>query len=169
MGETLIVEVGRGCLADRMESGSKKPIILVAEDDENDAYMLKRAFAKNGVPMPVYICSDGEAAMAYLKGEGQFANREEFPFPRVLVTDLKMPMCSGFEVLAWLQAHPECNMIPKVVLSASNQEADVIKAYQLGANCYFTKPTSPEDLLKLVRLLHEFWSVAEMPPLPENC
>ena len=152
-----------------MHSGSKRPIILVAEDDENDAFMLKRAFAKTGVPMPVYICQDGEATMNYLKGKGEFANREAFPFPRVLVTDLKMPLCSGFEVLAWLQSHPECNLIPKIVFSASNQEADVIRAYQLGANCYFTKPTSPEDLLKIVRLINDFWSVAEMPPLPETC
>ena len=144
-------------------------IILVAEDDENDAYMLKRAFEKNAITMPLHICGDGEAVMAYLKGEGKYADRNAFPFPRAIITDLKMPRCSGFDVLEWLQNHPECNLIPKIVLSASSQPPDVIKAYQLGANAYFTKPSTIADLCKLVDLVFKFWTVAEIPPVPSKC
>ena len=144
-------------------------IILVAEDDENDAYMLKRAFEKNGITMPVHICGDGEMVMAYLRGEGKFADRNAYPFPRAIITDLKMPRCSGFDVLKWLQEHPECNLIPKIVLSASNQPADVVKAYQLGANAYFTKPSTIAELCQIVELVYKFWTVAEIPLLPTNC
>lgn len=152
-----------------MSGNSSKLIILVAEDDENDAFMLKRAFEKNGIAMPVHICPDGDAAMAYLQGQGQFADRDAYPFPRIFITDLKMPGRSGFEILEWLQSHPECNLIPKIVLSASNLEPDVIRAYQLGANCYFTKPSTTADLKKMVQMIHEFWTMADLPPLPANC
>jgi CheY-like chemotaxis protein len=148
---------------------NSKSIVLIAEDDENDAFLLKRSIQKSGLNMPVHVCLDGDEAMQYLRGDGQFSARDKFPFPRMLVTDLKMPKCSGFDILQWLQSHPECNLIPKVVLSSSNQEADIIRAYQLGANCYFQKTSDPNDLGKIVQTLHGFWSLAELPPLPEKC
>lgn len=152
-----------------MQLDEIKSIVLIAEDDENDAFMLKRAIEKSALNMPVHICEDGSCAMQYLQGKGEFADRAKFPFPRLLVTDLKMPLKSGFEILEWLHKHPECNLIPKVVLSGSNQESDVVKAYQLGANCYFKKPSSSSDLNKIVQALYGFWSLAELPPLPANC
>jgi len=152
-----------------MVGKSSKWIVLVAEDDENDAFLLKRALEKNRIGMPVHVCGDGEEAMDYLKGKGQYANRDLFPFPRVIVTDLKMPRRSGFDILRWLQSHPECNLIPKIVLSASDQEADVILAYQLGVNCYFRKPSTVAELTTLVRRVYDLWTLAAIPPLPENC
>jgi CheY-like chemotaxis protein len=151
-------------------AGSNQPlIILVAEDDPNDTLLLQRAFKKNKIDLPVHVCTDGEDAMNYLKGKGRYADRDLFSFPRVLITDLKMPRCSGFDLLAWLQKHPECNLIPKIVLSASNEESDVNKAYQLGANCFFRKPSTFDALCELIHLANEFWRTAEIPPLPENC
>ena len=144
-------------------------VILVAEDDENDSFLLQRAFKKLGINLPCYICKDGGEAMAYLKGEGKFADRAAHPFPRVLITDLKMPRCSGFDLLRWLQEHPECNTIPKIVLSASAVPEDVKLAYQLGTNCYFKKPTNFDALVELVRLAQAFWTAAEIPELPRNC
>jgi CheY-like chemotaxis protein len=152
-----------------MVQGEGKLIILVAEDNEDDVFILKRAFKKNGIDMPVHVCGNGSDAMRYLKGEGQYANRENFPFPRVLVTDIKMPLCSGLELLKWLHEHPECNLIPKIVLSASAEQRDVIEAYKLGANCYFRKPLKSDDLVELVGIMHGFWLRAEIPPLPPNC
>ena len=143
--------------------------MLIVEDDENDSFLLMRAFKKVGNTMPSYVCRDGAEAMAYLKGEGQFADRVKHPFPRVLITDLKMPKCSGFDLLKWLDNHPECNLIPKVVLSASAEEKDVILAYQLGANCYFKKPATFDKLVEMVRAAQVFWEIAELPPLPKNC
>jgi CheY-like chemotaxis protein len=141
----------------------------VADDDPNDVLLLDRAFKKNGVTLPLQVCSDGAEAMAYLKAEGKYANREIFPFPRVLVTDLKMPKCSGFELLAWLQRHPECSLIPKIVFSSSSHPEDVTKAYQLGVNCYFQKPTTFDELVQVVGLVNSFWLTALIPPLPDNC
>jgi CheY-like chemotaxis protein len=149
--------------------GSQRLVILVAEDGEDDALLLKRAFSKVGIGLPAYVCEDGEQVISYLKGEGEFSDRAKYPFPRVLITDLKMPKCTGFDVLRWLQSHPECNMIPKVVLSASAEPEDVKLAYQLGANCYFHKPTSFGDLVKMVEIAHRFWTSAVLPELPKNC
>jgi CheY-like chemotaxis protein len=144
-------------------------IILVAEDDANDALLLQRAFKKNGIDLPVHVCQDGEDAMMYLRGQGRYANRDLYPFPRVLITDLKMPKCGGFELLAWLQSHPECNLIPKLVLSASAEEQDVIRAYQLGTNAFFQKPAEFHQLCKIVEIAHSYWLHAQIPPLPQNC
>jgi CheY-like chemotaxis protein len=148
----------------------KQPlIILVAEDDENDIFLLERAFKKVGIGMPSHICRDGAEAMAYLKGEGKFSDRIKYPFPRVLITDLKMPKYSGMDLLRWLHEHPECNLIPKIVLSASAQPDDVKLAHQLGANCYFRKPATFDELVELVKLAQTFWTRAELPELPKNC
>lgn len=144
-------------------------VILVAEDDENDSFLLQRAFRKVGLGMPAYVCRDGAEAMAYLKAEGEFADRIKYPFPRVLITDLKMPKCSGFDLLEWLKGHPNCNLIPKIVLSASAEQSDIKRAYELGANCYFKKPTAFDDLLELVKYAQQFWFAAELPELPKKC
>jgi CheY-like chemotaxis protein len=80
-----------------------------------------------------------------------------------------MPRCSGFDLLRWLHDHPDCNLIPKIVLSASAEPADVKLAYQLGANCYFTKPPNFDKLVEFVKLAHDFWSTANLPELPKNC
>jgi CheY-like chemotaxis protein len=152
-----------------MNWGDPKLIILVAEDDENDAFMLTRAFRKEGIGLAVHVSPDGEDAMNYLKGVGPYADRGKFPFPRLIVTDLKMPVRSGFDILAWLQKHPECNLIPKIVLSGSGLESDIIQAYQLGANAFFTKPTTVQELGRIVRAVEEFWNLAKLPPLPAKC
>lgn len=144
-------------------------VILVAEDDENDVFLLLRAFKKVGIDMPCYVCKDGAEAVAYLKGEGKFADRIVHPFPRVLITDLKMPGCSGFDLLRWLNDHPECNLIPKIVLTASAMPSDVKLAYQLGTNCYLKKPGDFDGLVQLIKITLTFWSAAELPELPKNC
>ena len=147
----------------------EKLIILLAEDDPNDVMLMQMALAKSGLTLPVQVATDGADAMAYLKGEGQYADREQYPFPRVLITDIKMPRVSGLELLKWLQDHPECNLIPKIVLSSSQQEKDVTRAYQLGTNCYFVKPRTFSELKELVRVAIDFWSACELPDLPANC
>jgi CheY-like chemotaxis protein len=138
--------------------------VLIAEDDENDALLIQRAIQKVNPAATYYVVHDGAEAIAYLRGDGRYANRQKFHFPRVLITDLKMPKMDGFQVLAWLHQHPECNIIPKIVLSASNLTADVIKAYQLGANAFFCKPPNLDRLIQLVELHFRYWSEAELPP-----
>lgn len=151
------------------EMPNSRLIILVVEDDANDTFLLKRAFEKNGIDLPVHVCTDGEDAMQYLQGKGRYSDRVKFPFPRVVITDLKMPKASGFDLLEWLLKHPECSLIPRIVLSASAEEKDVTRAYQLGANCYFQKPRSFDELCELVKIANTFWLRAAIPPLPPNC
>src|SRR5688572_15959770 len=131
--------------------------ILVAEDSADDAFFLERAFRKLGLKNPVQILTDGGAVMDYLKGEGKFENRSEFPFPSVLFMDIKMPRVNGFEVLQWLNDHPQCRIIPTMIFSSSEQPEEVERAYQLGANAYLVKPNSTEELVELLRSAYDFW------------
>lgn len=144
-------------------------LILVAEDSDDDATLLKRAFSKNGINNPVHVCTDGNDAISYLQGTGKYCDRSTFPFPSVIITDLKMPIRDGFDILQWLQDHPECHVIPVIILSASAEERDVRRAYQLGANAYMQKPGSFHDLELLMKSLFEFWAACVKPPLPETC
>ncbi len=140
--------------------------ILIAEDSENDALLLQMALKRAGIKERVYVVADGVEAIAYLRGEGKYKDRSKFPFPNVLFTDLKMPRMSGFEVLQWLRSNPECFIIPIIVLSASQLDDDIRKAYQLSANAYLVKPGKFEDLQKILKLAFEFWDKCEKPTPP---
>jgi CheY-like chemotaxis protein len=137
--------------------------ILLVEDEENDALLVKMAFQKNNIPNPVQWVRDGLEAIAYLNGQGEFADRNRYPFPEVLILDLKMPRMNGLELLAWIRDHPEFRVIPTIIMSASRLDADVEKAYALGANTYMIKPSAFDDLAKMVKLAHEYWSVSIKP------
>jgi CheY-like chemotaxis protein len=137
--------------------------ILLVEDEENDALLVKMAFKKNAIPNPVQWVRDGLEAIAYLNGEGEFADRERYPFPEVLILDLKMPRMNGLELLAWIRDHPEFRVIPTIIMSASRLDSDVEKAYALGANTYMIKPSAFDDLAKMVKLAHDYWGVSIKP------
>jgi CheY-like chemotaxis protein len=112
--------------------------ILLAEDDGNDVVLFKHAVeesaAESFIKIIVHVVHDGAEAIAYLSGEGIFANRKANPFPDLIVLDLKMPRLNGLDVLRWLYDHPEYRRIPKILLSGSGEERDIDQAYQLGAN-----------------------------------
>ena len=137
--------------------------ILVAEDDPNDVALLRRALAKTGLTGAVRFVSDGREAIEYLEGHGRYADRGEFPFPHVIITDLKMPRLNGLELLEWLSSHPECHIIPTILLSGSALDEDIVTAYKLGANTYFAKPTNAHDLIALVQSLKDYWSRSQVP------
>lgn len=140
------------------------PTILVAEDDPDDAFMLRRAFTTANIANPVVFVSDGDEAIAYLAGTGRYADRDLHPLPVVILLDLKMPRRSGFEVLEWLRAQPRVGRLPVVVLTSSRESRDVTRAYELGANSYLVKPSSPDDLIATVRGLGLYWLVLNQPP-----
>src|SRR6185436_11022245 len=93
--------------------------VLVAEDEETDAMLLRWAFEKAGVAQPLVVARDGKEAVDYLEGEGDCADRVRHPFPCLLILDLKMPRMDGFDVLAWLGERPRFNHLPPIVLSSS--------------------------------------------------
>ena len=140
--------------------------ILVAEDDPNDVLLLKRAFLRNGLNNPVHTSPDGEDAINYLQGKGVYQDRARYPFPSLLITDLKMPRSTGFEILKWLRAHPDCHIIPVIVFSASRQDEDVLLAYRYGANAFIHKPPTFDKLTEVIRITADFWNLCEKPPLP---
>src|SRR5260221_8463173 len=120
--------------------------VLVAEDDPNDVFLLRRAFQKAGVDQRLVDVHNGQEAIDYLSGEGPFADRNEHPFPSLMCLDLKMPMLDGFGVLAWLNKQALEEKLPVVVLTSSNQERDIEQARQLGANDYRVKPQQFDEL-----------------------
>lgn len=131
--------------------------ILAVEDEDDDVALLKRAFRKTGVVNPVRFLNDGEQAVSYLGGEGQFADRETYPLPSLILLDLKLPRKSGLEVLAWVREQPALRRIPVVVLTSSRQNVDLERAYDLGVNSYLVKPVAFEDLLEMIRVLKLYW------------
>ena len=137
--------------------------ILLVEDDENDAELMKMAFEKNKILNPVQWVRDGLEAVGYLNGEGVYADRTKYPFPEVLLLDLKMPRMTGLELLAWISEHPDFKVIPTIIMTSSRQELDVEKAYQLGANTYMTKPCSLDELAQMVKTTHEYWAMSAKP------
>ncbi|MFN8544911.1 MAG: response regulator [Candidatus Binatia bacterium] len=133
--------------------------ILLAEDEPDDVFLIRRAFVKTRLAVPLYTVSDGEEAVRYLAGEGAYADRSRHPLPVLLLLDLKMPRRSGFEVLTWLRSQPGLRRLPVVVLTSSAQSKDIDRAYDLGANSYLTKPVAFDDLLTVIKTLGVYWIV----------
>ncbi len=143
--------------------------ILIAEDDDSEALLIKRAIHKAGFNNPFHISSDREQTRDYLRGTGEFADRARFPFPRILLIDLNTPRLTHFPLLVWLKQHPNCRVTPTVVLTSSAMPSDVERAYQLGANAFLVKPVHFEHLVRLFKLTLEFWQICEKPPPQHHC
>lgn len=131
--------------------------VLIAEDDPNDVFLLRRAFQKVGIPHPVVILRNGQEVMDYFSRDSIPRSPVKTAFPALLFLDLKMPMIDGFDVLAWLQNHPLHAKLPIVVLTSSNQEKDIQQARQMGADEYRVKPQQFEELVLIVKEVHERW------------
>jgi CheY-like chemotaxis protein len=125
--------------------------ILLVDDDSTDVFLLRRAFQKAGMGNRIEVVTDGEQAVAYLAGEGVFADRERHPLPSLVLLDIKLPRKSGFEVLTWLRQQPRLGSLPVVMLTSSGQAADIGRAYDAGATVYHVKPSAFDELVELVR------------------
>jgi len=130
--------------------------ILQVDDDANDVFLLRHAMKKAGLTNPMQVVSDGQEAIDYLKGAGKFADREAFPFPTLLLMDLKLPYVMGLDVLRWIRAQPRMDLIV-VMLTASAEGVDIAEAYRLGANAFLTKPSEANKLEDMVRAIKAFW------------
>jgi CheY-like chemotaxis protein len=132
-------------------------VILLAEDDEDHAFLAQRAFKHAGLLNPIFVVEDGEQVISYLRGEGKYANRDEFPLPSLLLLDLKMPNKNGFEVLEWLRTQPSLSALRVIVLTSSGATLDINRAYQLGANSFLTKPLDFRDFVQLSASVKGYW------------
>lgn len=148
--------------------------ILIADDDEGEVHLLRRTFAKVGSSATIQFVTDGEEALAYLKGEHPYANRKLFPFPDLLLLDLKMPRMNGLEVLEAVRGHSLLKRLPVIVLTVSDRSKDIALALEAGANSVLVKPKSSKELAQLARAVQEYWlnwnqtAFVQKPPAPRN-
>jgi len=136
--------------------------VLYAEDDENDAFFMQRAFARLA-PAALTIVPDGSEAIAYLDGTGAFSDRKSHPLPGLLLLDIKMPNVRGLEVLAWVRQQKKFNDLPIVMLTSSTQAKDIELSRQQGADAYLVKPSQARELIGLMERL-----IAALPTKTEN-
>src|SRR5712691_3300357 len=132
--------------------------ILLVEDDPNDVLLLERAFEKAGLRDLLKVVTDGGQAIDYLSGRGVYDSREQFPLPFLLLLDLKMPGTDGFEVLEWVRKQPQLKRLLVVVLTSSNLQEDVDRAYELGANSYLVKPVSFDEMVSMIQRFEIYWT-----------
>jgi CheY-like chemotaxis protein len=126
-------------------------LILLVEDDPNDALIAQQALRKAGISNPITHLQDGEEAIQYLSAEAPFADRAKYPLPCLILLDLKMPKYSGFDVLEWIHTRPEVARIPVVVLTGSIYAEDRRRAHTLGALAYEIKPVDHSGLAAIAK------------------
>jgi CheY-like chemotaxis protein len=143
---------------------NKIPTILYLDDDDNDVVLLKHAIRCAQLNFNVQVVNDPEKASAYLGGQGAYADRKCFPFPDLILLDLKLPRMHGLEVLAWIRSQPVLKRLVVVVLTASNQDSEVNRAYELGANSYLIKPSELEALVEMVKGINAYWMFLNVRP-----
>jgi CheY-like chemotaxis protein len=134
--------------------------VLLVEDDLNDIFLVKRAFKMAHLSNPLQVVTDGQEAIHYLKGEGKYSDRTVSPFPKLIVMDIKMPRLTGFEVLEWVKGHGGMlRRIPVVIVSSSDNPADINRAYELGANAYMVKPVNFKEVEHLFGSITQYWGL----------
>jgi len=131
--------------------------ILLVEDNEDDAFFMKRALRDAGIENPVRTVEDGQQAIDYLAGLGEFADRAAFPLPMIVFLDLKLPFKTGHEVLVWIRQQPQFSKLIVIVLTSSSEPVDLNRAYKNGANSYVVKPPTPEQLTELAKSFELWW------------
>jgi len=131
-------------------NGAHSTTLLLAEDLEDDVFIMRRALKTAGIHNPLAVVSDGRELLAYLSGVGPYQDRNAFPMPFLIFLDLKMPYHDGFECLEVIRRNPSLKHIPVVVLTSSSQDKDQNHAYRLGARTYLVKPPHSGDLLDVV-------------------
>ena len=139
-------------------------IILHVEDDPNDVLLVQRALQKANSLFEVRSVTDGDRALDYLRGVQAYADRERFPFPQLVLLDLKMPRKSGLEVLSWIRSQPNLRRLLVIVFTSSKHDQDIKRAYDLGANSYLVKPVGFEALVQTVKQLCDYWGALNQAP-----
>ncbi len=135
--------------------------ILLAEDNEDDLWLMQQALKKASLPRPAMVVRDGAEAINYLAGNGVYADRTQYPIPFVLLLDLKMPFKDGFDVLEWWRSEPRNQHLTIIVLTSSVSRVDIERAYSLGATSYLCKPSELADLSEMVSRILEYWKIVQ--------
>lgn len=146
-----------------MNSERTEPIkILLVEDNPGDVRLTLEALKDASLPSEVDVVTDGEEALSYLRQEGDHAGIE---LPDLILLDLNLPRKDGREVLEEIKDDPSLKKIPVVVLTTSEAESDIVKVYELHANCYITKPVDLDRFMNVIKTIEEFWfGIVNLPP-----
>jgi CheY-like chemotaxis protein len=145
-----------------MSALSRPAEILLVEDNPGDVELIHEALRSGRVANRISVATDGEAAMAFLNRSRGF---ETAPRPDLILLDLNISKKDGFEVLKEVRAHPDVSRVPVVILTSSQADCDILKGYNLRANCFISKPVDVDEFLNLVRSTGEFWlSIVRLPP-----
>jgi CheY-like chemotaxis protein len=139
----------------------EKMKVLVVEDNPNDVTIIKRAMRKSDVKCELSFAYDGEEALQFLYHEGKF---EDAPRPDLILLDLNLPKIGGLEVLAKIKQDDKLRRIPVIVLTISEREEDMVRAYDSGAASYMTKPVDSKDFERLIQTVQDYWRIAQIPP-----
>lgn len=140
-----------------------KPILL-AEDEEHDVLFMRMAMKQAGVIHPLAVVKNGQEAIEYLSGCGPFADRQQYPIPRLVLLDLKLPLVPGLDVLRWIRSQLAYVELPVIICSSSDQDSDVENAYLLGATAYIVKSALRKERTEKVRLIKRYWLDSNGPP-----
>ena len=134
-----------------------REVILYAEDEETDVLLFQCAFREAGIGHRLVVVPNGKAAIEFLSGAGAYSDRIRHPLPCLVLLDLNLPGASGLEVLKWIRATPSICTLATVMLTSSDQEADIHRAYMQGANGYLVKPGNMEGIVKMARAIKDYW------------
>lgn len=140
------------------ETPSARPVILLVDDNPHDVILIRLAFRKVGIIDTIHLVKNGDEAMRYIAGDEKYADRRLYPPPTLVLLDLKMPGANGFEVLKWIRSQETFADLVVVVMSGSRDDADIQRAYELGANSYLIKPSKFEDLVRMMESLKDYQS-----------
>jgi DNA-binding response OmpR family regulator len=148
----------------KVETRTKVKTVLLVKDSEDDVFFVQRAMQLAGHSPALQVAKDGQEAIDYLNGAGEYADRDLFPLPNLVLLDLKLPRVLGLDVLKWIRSRVEFKTLPVVIMTNSGERTDWERGYRLGANSYMVKPTTNEDLGRLVQCLSDYWLFYNMLP-----
>jgi two-component system, chemotaxis family, response regulator Rcp1 len=150
-----------------MENSSNKIAdILIVEDNPGDARLIKEVLNSNKIYTSLHMVKDGVEAMEFLRNEGKYSS---VPKPDLIILDLNLPRKDGREVLSEIKSDTELKHIPIVIMTISQAEEDILKSYNLHANCYITKPIDLNQFIKVVKSIEDFWfTIVKLPPKSNN-
>jgi chemotaxis family two-component system response regulator Rcp1 len=138
--------------------------ILLVEDNPSDVRLVQEGLKDGKLRNSLNVVGDGEDALAFLRNEGEY---QDAPHPDLILLDLNLPRVDGREILTQIKSCPDLKHIPVVVLTTSKSEEDILRSYELQANCYITKPVDLDQFIAIVQSIEEFWLTIVR--LPEGC
>lgn len=142
----------------------KSIVILVADDDPDDRMMTQEALEENHIINQIKFVEDGVDLIDYLRQNGKFNNPTEFPRPDIILLDLNMPKVDGREALKIIKSDPDLCKIPIIVLTTSKSDVDIVKSYDLGVNCFISKPVTFTRFLEVIRTIGQYWfEIVQLP------